>query len=90
MTKAHGATVGAQKFLAHLLKAGADRSSAVKFTASINQDGYLTEFDATLPGIDNGKDGEYRVNLSGFASPVTLTKPSGSKVIDAPAASYEK
>ncbi|WP_432984608.1 hypothetical protein [Dactylosporangium sp. CA-233914] len=88
LTKAQGATAGSQKFLDYVLATAADRANTVKFTASVNEQGYLTEFDATLPKIDDGKDGEYDLKFSDFGSPVTITKPTGSKVVEAPAAMY--
>ncbi|MER7004678.1 hypothetical protein ABT297_16745 [Dactylosporangium sp. NPDC000555] len=88
LTKAKGATAGSQKFLDSVLAAAADRADAVKFTASVNEQGYLAEFNATLPKIDDGKDSEYDLKFSDFGSPVTITKPTGSKVIEAPAAMY--
>jgi hypothetical protein len=60
----------------------------VKFTASVNEQGYLTEFDATLPNIDDGKDSDYDLKLSDFGSTVSISKPTGSNVIEAPAALY--
>ncbi|GAA2628262.1 hypothetical protein GCM10010399_69840 [Dactylosporangium fulvum] len=90
LTKAQGATPGSRKFLDYVLAAAADRAKAVKFTASVNEQGYLAEFDATLPNIADGKDGEYNLKFSDFGSPVTITKPTGSKVVEAPAALYSQ
>ena len=90
LTKAQGATAGSRKFLEYVLAAAADRAGAVKFTASVNEQGYLTGFDATLPNIDDGKDGEYDLKFSDFGSPITITKPTGSKVVEAPPAMYSQ
>jgi hypothetical protein len=90
LTNVHGATAGSQKFLDHVVAAAAGRANAVKFTASVNEQGYLTEFDATLPNIDNGKDSDYDLKFSDFGSTVSVTKPTGSNVIEAPAALYSE
>ncbi|GGM12144.1 hypothetical protein ACFFX1_26165 [Dactylosporangium sucinum] len=90
LTKAQGATAGARKFLDYVLAAAANRANAVKFTASVNEQGYLAEFNTTLPNIADGKDGEYNLKLSDFGSPITITKPTGSKVVEAPAAMYSQ
>ncbi|MEV4140298.1 hypothetical protein AB0J72_50075 [Dactylosporangium sp. NPDC049742] len=90
LTKAQGTTSGSRKFLDYVRSAAAARADTVKFTASVNEQGYLAEFDATLPDIDDGKDGEYDLKFSDFGSPVTITKPTGSKVVEAPAAMYSQ
>ncbi|MER7280620.1 hypothetical protein ABT369_39885 [Dactylosporangium sp. NPDC000244] len=90
LTKAQGTTAGSRKFLEYVLAIATDRAGAVKFTASVNEQGYLAEFKATLPHIDDGKDGEYDLKFSDFGSPVTITKPTGSKVVEAPAAMYRQ
>jgi hypothetical protein len=90
LTKATGTTAGSRKFLEYVLAFATDRATAVKFTASVNEQGYLAEFNATLPRIDDGKDGEYDLRFSDFGSPITITKPTGAKVVDAPAAMYSQ
>jgi hypothetical protein len=88
LTKAHGATPGGKKFLAYVTSGSASRSTSVPFTATINDAGYLVEFDATFPNLDSGKDGEYDVTFSDIAKPVTNTVPTGPNVLDAPASVY--
>jgi hypothetical protein len=88
LTRAQSTLTGARKFLEHAVKAGGTKAKAVAFTASVNGDGYLTEFDATLPGIDEGKDADYLVKLSDFGAPVSVRRPTGKSVVEAPAAMY--
>ncbi|GAA3294871.1 hypothetical protein Dvina_41130 [Dactylosporangium vinaceum] len=88
LTKARSTTAGSKKFLDFVVAAAAAKAVAVRFTATVDAQGYLTGFKATLPAIDEGKDGEYDVTFSDFGAALTLTKPSGSKVIEAPAALY--
>ncbi|MFI5910979.1 hypothetical protein [Dactylosporangium sp. NPDC051541] len=88
LTKAQATATGAKKFLESVVTIAAAKASAVKFTAAVNAEGYLTDFTATLPGIDDGKDGDYTVKFSDFGAKVSLTKPTGSKVVEAPSAMY--
>jgi hypothetical protein len=88
LNQVHAVTAGAQKFVEHLVDAAADKAGSVRFTATVDQQGYLAGFDATLPNIDNGSDRDYDVKFADFGTAVTVTKPTGSKVVEAPAALY--
>jgi hypothetical protein len=88
LSKAHAATVGAQKFLAHAVNSAGPRGGSIAFTAMMNADGYVTGFDAVMPGLNGGKDTEFRMTLSDFGAAIAITEPAGSSVIDAPASTY--
>jgi hypothetical protein len=89
LNKATAATPGAKKVIESVIKAGGAKASAVPFNAKVDAQGYLSEFGATLPGIDAGKDVLYNLTLSDFASAVTVTVPT-SKVVEAPDAAYQQ
>jgi hypothetical protein len=88
LTTAHGSTAGARAFLAYVLRLAGDRAGKVPFTVKISADGYVTEFSATLPAIDDGKDGAYVTRFADFGAPVTVAIPAGPKVIEAPDSFY--
>jgi len=87
LTKAQGATAGAQKFVQHLLTGAGDKAGAVKFTAKVDPQGYLTEFSATLPGLDEGRDSGYEVTFADFGKPITNAKPT-EQIMEAPESFY--
>ncbi len=88
LSQVPAATAGTRKFLDHALKAGGTKAKSVAFNATVDGQGYLSEFQMTLPGIDNGKDADYRLTLSNFGQPVTVKRPTGKNVVEAPAAVY--
>jgi hypothetical protein len=83
-----GTTAGAQKFLAHVNKSGGANAQTLIFTATVDEQGYLTDFKTTFPTLVGDKDVDYELKLSDFGSPVSITVPSGAKVVDAPAKAY--
>jgi len=85
-TQVKGATPGEQKFLDHVLKSAG--AQTLVFTATVDEQGYLSGFKTTFPGLADGKDVVYGLKLSRFGAPVTIVIPSGSKVIDAPDKAY--
>jgi hypothetical protein len=88
LTRVAATATGTRKFLDHAVKAGGDKVKALAFNATVNAAGYLTEFQMTLPAIDDGKDADYRVTLSDFGQPVTVRRPTGKNVVEAPASLY--
>jgi hypothetical protein len=88
LTQGQASTTGAQKFLAHVTQAAGPKAHSITFTASVNPEGYVIEFDATLPGLDNGQDTDYHALLSGFGAKITNVQPKASSVIDAPPSAY--
>jgi hypothetical protein len=87
--KVTATTVGSQKLLEIATKAAAGQGSAIQFNAKVDAQGYITEFNTTLPKIDDGNDSAYNETFSDFGSPVTVTVPT-SKVIEAPDSAYKK
>lgn len=88
LAKVQAATPGAKKFVEYLTAGAGAKANSVKFIATVDDQGYLTRFKATLPGVDNGKDSEFDLKLSEFGAPVTVAKPDPAKVVEATAEMY--
>jgi hypothetical protein len=88
VSKVAARTTGARRFVELVTTSAGDKAVQIRFIATVDAQGYLSDFRATLPKIDEGKDAVYQVGLSGFGTPVSIAKPSGRNVIDAPAEAY--
>jgi hypothetical protein len=88
LAKVKAATPGGTKMLEGLIKAGGAKANAVEFTAKVDAQGYVAEFNTRFPGADQGKDMLYNITFSNFGAPVTVTVPT-AKLVEAPAASYQ-
>lgn len=89
LARVAASTTGATKFLEYVKGAAGEKASAITFTATVDGQGYLTTFKATFPGLDDGKDSQYDLTLSEFGTTVSLTRPAGENVIDAPDTAYQ-
>ncbi|MBO0871435.1 MAG: hypothetical protein J2P15_23015, partial [Micromonosporaceae bacterium] len=87
LTKISTTAIGTRKFLDYVIRAGGDKVKSLDFNATVDGSGYLAQFQATLPAIDNGKDADYRVDFSDFGKPVTVKTPTAN-VVEAPASFY--
>src|SRR3954468_14800083 len=87
LTRVQATAGNTKKFIEGVLKASAGRTT-LSFTAKTTAEGYLSEFSTALPGIADGKDGQYVMKLTDFGAPVTATRPANA--IEAPAATYDK
>jgi len=83
-----GATPGTRKFLNHVLKAGGADAKTLAFTATVDAHGYLSGVKTTFPGLASGADVVFGLKLSDFGATVSVTVPTGSAVVDAPATAY--
>jgi hypothetical protein len=61
----------------------------VAFTAVVDAQGRLSEFQATFPGAAHGADMVYDFKILEVGMPVTVTVPPKSKVVEAPASAYK-
>jgi hypothetical protein len=89
LSKVTAPSVGTQKLLEITTRAASGQADAIQFNAKVDAQGYITEFNTTLPKIDDGNDSAYNETFSDFGSPVTVTVPT-SKVIEAPDSAYKK
>lgn len=83
-----GPSPATQRIVAKFLGSAAGQGGAVPFTAKVDQQGRLTMFRATFPGADLGRDLEYEFTVVEVGGPVTVARPTGATVVDAPAGVY--
>lgn len=74
--------------VARLLGAAAERASAAPFLVRVDDQNRLELFKATFPKAENGKDLEYEFTVLDVGGPVTVTRPTGPTVVEAPAGVY--
>ncbi|MGC9666657.1 hypothetical protein ACNTMW_08880 [Planosporangium sp. 12N6] len=89
LNKVTVATQGGRKMLESAIRSGGAKAGAVQFNAKVDAQGYVSEFNVTLPGVDSGSDLAYNGTLSDFGAPVTAEVPT-TKVTEAPDAIYQK
>jgi hypothetical protein len=83
------ASAGHPKSLAdRFARAAADRANAVPFTAGVDARGRLSEFTATFPNADEGKDLPWIMRVTEVGGAVTVTAPPAGRVKDLPANGY--
>jgi hypothetical protein len=78
----------AKRLTDNFAKLAADKATAVAFTATVDAEGRLNTFQATFPGADSGKDLSYDFKITEVSTPVAVQVPPKSKVVEAPASSY--
>lgn len=81
------ATAGVKAFVTAVTTAGGAAAKAVNVVATVDPQGYVTEFDARLPRLEGGKDLQYKATFAGFGKPVGVAVPTAG-VVEAPAAAY--
>ncbi|MEV6932411.1 hypothetical protein AB0M46_49060 [Dactylosporangium sp. NPDC051485] len=65
-----------------------DLARAVPFTATVDEQGYLTSVKVSVPAYAQTKADEVTVAYGGFGAPLRAPSPPASEVIDAPTAAY--
>ena len=83
-----GGSPATQRMVARLLGAAAERAASVPFLVRLDDQGRLELFKATFPKAENGKDLEYEFTVLDVGGPVSVTRPSGPTVVEAPAGVY--
>jgi hypothetical protein len=83
-----GPSPATQRMVARLLGAAAERATAAPFQIRLDEQGRLELFKATFPKAENGKDLEYEFTVLDVGGPVTVTRPTGPTVVEAPAGVY--
>jgi hypothetical protein len=64
-------------------------AAAVDFTATVDGSGYVTEFQATFAGVDDGEGATYVLKLADFGQAPAAEVPSGPDVVTAPESAYQ-
>lgn len=64
------------------------KGKSISFTAAIDDQGYLSQFVARFTDADD-KETRYSLVLSNFGGAVSVAKPTGPTVVNAPAESYQ-
>ena len=85
-----GAPAGTKLVVDFLTKQTRGGVTALPFTATVDDQGRLTQFSTTFPAADDGKDIDYVLTLSDFGTKATVTAPDPAKVEDAPPSFYQK
>jgi hypothetical protein len=83
------ASTSADRIIGKFVKSAGDKANAVPFTAVVDGDGRLNEFHVTFPGADKGADLAYNLKFLEIGSPVTVTVPPITNVVEAPPSAYK-
>jgi hypothetical protein len=65
------------------LKAMGDKAKAVPFTATVDDQGRLTDMTVQMSALQPGA-GDLKTTYSGFGTPVSIAKPPASQTMEAP------
>jgi len=88
LTKVAESTGHPKSLADQFAKAAGDKATAVPFTAKVDAQGRVSEFRATFPAADQGKDLPWVMRISEVGGTVTVAAPPANKIKALPASGY--